>query len=495
MINKANKLTGPFLVGLRNKFRVIAGDDQLIDRSEFQQGMEIINEEISNRLFDIFDKDKDGTIDFSEFMETIESIVDGTELDKIRFAFNLHDLDSSGFIDKNELKLFIEQSFIENQLDYDEFQLELLVNEFFNRADVDHDQKIDFNEFLKVAKEYPDFISGFTVSPIAWLNPERYEKSGSSRKLKKNNIFRPTIQVQDIGALQWLLIPRLIFLYNVLVNRKKNRNFVDLKAIHLLPSKILEFTITKPEGFTFTPGDYIYVNCPQISRMEWYPFNIIHHSDDDNLILHVKTNNRWTNKLYYETVDGLGKNKELDWTMRVDGPYGSSSNRILETEHAIFIGADHGISRFAPILQDIAMRLKDEPEKIKLKRIDLFWLNLNDSYFEWFTKLLNDLEFPDPKRFFNYHIYFVDKSAEEMQDKMMYISTNANNLKTDVRLIENLWDNSRFGLPDWDRELERIRRQHSEFEARLFFSGPLKLKGDLKSICSDNNIEFFKKNF
>ena len=78
---------------------------------------------------------------------------------------------------------------------------------------------------------------------------------------------------------------------------------------------------------------------------------------------------------------------------------------------------------------------------------------------------------------------------------MMYISTNANNLKTDVRLIENLWDNSRFGLPDWDRELERIRRQHSEFEARLFFSGPLKLKGDLKSICSDNNIEFFQKNF
>ena len=115
MINKASKLTGPFLVGLRNKFRVIAGEAQLIDRSEFQQGMEIINEEISNRLFDIFDKDKDGTIDFSEFMETIESIVDGTELDKIRFAFNLHDLDSSGFIDKNELKLFIELSFIENQ--------------------------------------------------------------------------------------------------------------------------------------------------------------------------------------------------------------------------------------------------------------------------------------------------------------------------------------------------------------------------------------------
>ena len=100
---------GPFLVDLRNKFQEIAGDDQLIDRNEFRKGLEISNEGISNRLFDIFDRDNNGSIDFEEFMATIETIISGTNQDKIKFAFNLHDLDDSGFIDRPQLKILIEQ--------------------------------------------------------------------------------------------------------------------------------------------------------------------------------------------------------------------------------------------------------------------------------------------------------------------------------------------------------------------------------------------------
>ena len=177
MINASKKLSGPFLIDLKNKFREIAGEDQLIDRSEFQNGLDIVNREISDRLFDIFDKDKSGAIDYNEFMGTIDSIMAGTESEKIRFAFDLHDLDDSGFIDRDELKLLIEQSFLENSLDYDEFQLDLLVDEFFKRADKDHSGTIDFNEFLDVAHEYPAFIEGFAVNHVSWLVPDRYQIS------------------------------------------------------------------------------------------------------------------------------------------------------------------------------------------------------------------------------------------------------------------------------------------------------------------------------
>ena len=85
MINTSKKLPGPFLIDLKNRFREIAGEDQLIDRSEFQNGLDIANREISDRLFDIFDKDRSGSIDYNEFMDTIESIVSGTESEKIRF--------------------------------------------------------------------------------------------------------------------------------------------------------------------------------------------------------------------------------------------------------------------------------------------------------------------------------------------------------------------------------------------------------------------------
>ena len=38
MLNRSNKLTGPFMIQLKNKFRVIAGEDQLIDKKEFFGG-------------------------------------------------------------------------------------------------------------------------------------------------------------------------------------------------------------------------------------------------------------------------------------------------------------------------------------------------------------------------------------------------------------------------------------------------------------------------
>jgi len=495
LINSSKKLAGPFLVNLRNKFENIAGTDQLIDREEFHSGLEIGNKSISNRLFEIFDQDKSGAIDFSEFMSTIEGIINGSDEDKIRFAFDLHDLDNSGFIDKDELSILIEQSFLENNLDYDEFQLDLLVDEFFKIADKDQSGTIDFGEFFDVAKSYPDFLSGFAVNPISWLNPERYDASENEKRFQNSSMLSKKAQVQDIGLFQWLLIPRLIFLYNILLNRKKNRDFVKLKAIHLLPSKNLELTISTPNGFLFTPGDYVYINCPQISKIEWYPFNIIHHSPEGDLVLHVKSNNKWTDRLYHETIQGLGKNEELNWKLRLDGPYGSSSQNILKSEHAILVGAGMGISRMAPILQDIAIRLQGNDDSVKLKRIDLFWLNCDNSYFEWFTKLLSDMDFPNKEPFFHYHIYFIDKGPEDLKEKMMYISTDVSNRKTDVTLIDNLWGKSKFGIPDWKQELKELKSNVAEENSNLFYSGPSNFKTKLKTACNQLNMTFNEGDF
>ena len=495
MINSSKKLQGPFLIDLRNKFREIAGEDQLIDRNEFQLGLEIENEDIINRLFDIFDTDKSGTIDFNEFMETIQKIIDGTEKDKIEFAFNLYDLDNSGFIDRVELKVLIEQSFIENNLDYDEFQLELLVDEFFKRADLDKSGTIDFNEFLNIADNYPKFLTGFSVNPISWLNPDRYDKSFKDEKKKKKRSSGKSIQVQDIGMLQWLLIPRLIFLYNILLNRRQNREFVDFKNAKLLPSKILELTISTSNDFHFNPGDYIYINCPQISRIEWYPFNIINRKNKDELILNINSNNKWTKKLYQKTLNELENNNKLNWDIRIDGPYGSSSNNILNSTHAILVGAGHGISRMAPILQDIAVRFQRNPQDINLKRLDLFWLNSDNHYFEWFMKMLNDISFPNSDHFFNYHIHFIDRVPKDLKEKIVYISKDVTENETTIDLIDDIWNRSSFGKPDWKLEFEKIKENISSFEPTIFYSGPRNLKIPLQKECKIQGFSFKQGQF
>ncbi len=495
MINKSKKLAGPFLIDLKNKFRQIAGDDQLIDREEFQNGLDLSNKKISNRLFDIFDKDNSGAIDYNEFMETIESMVSGKEKEKIRFAFELHDLDNSGYIDKYELKVLIKQSFIENNLDFDEFQLELLVEEFFKKADKDHSDTIDFEEFLDVAHDYPDFIEGFAVNPLHWLIPDRYEEAlkqatGQNNKKKK---FKKIIQVQNISIFKWLLIPRFIFLYNVVMNRKKNRREVHLQSINLLPSKVLEISVSVPSGFEFTPGDYVYLNCQEISNIEWYPFNIFRKTKEGDLILHVSSNNKWSKKLYDKTLGVIEKDTSLDWKIRLDGPYGESSKTILKTQHAILVGAGYGISRFAPILQDIFLQLKNNPNSLPLKKIDLHWIIEDHTYFEWFTKLLHDIN--DKSGVFNYHVYFIDKTPGSFNEKLLYISTNAGEKNTDVSLMDNLWDASSFGLPAWDDMLMENRDKKSDFTSKVFYSGPGKYLKPLKKSCAKLKIPLNSKNF
>ena len=495
MINKSKKLTGPFLIDLKNKFREIAGDDQLIDREEFRNGLELSNEEIANRLFDIFDRDGSGSIDYSEFTETIESIVNGKKKEKIRFAFDLHDLDNSGFIDRYELKVLIKQSFIENNLDFDEFQLDLLVEEFFKKADKDRSDTIDFNEFLDVAHQYPDFISGFAVNPVHWLIPDRYEDAlaQANKTNISNKKSKKDLQVQDISLFKWLLIPRFIFFYNVLMNRKKIRKQISLQSVSLLPSKILELSVSVPDTFQYAPGDYVYINCKEISSVEWYPFNIIRQSREGNLVLHVKPNNRWSEKLYDKTLGVIEKDTSLDWTIRLDGPYGKSSEEILDTEHAILVGAGYGISRMAPILQDIALRVKNNSNTISVKRLDLHWIIEDQAYFEWFTKLLHEIK--DPTGIFNYHIYFVDKTPDEFNEKLMYISTNVGDKNTNVSLLDNFWDVSGFGLPNWKDKLEKNREEFLDLNCSVFFSGPRKYLKSLNKSCRKLGITLNKKRF
>ena len=497
MINDSNRLPGPFLIDLKNRFREIAGEDRLIDKNEFRQGLDIVNIEISDRLFELFDKDSNGNIDYDEFMNTIESMVQGSEKEKIQFAFALHDLDNSGYIDHKELKVLIQQSFYENNLDYDEFQLDLLVDDFFRKADKDKSGTIDFNEFLSIAKEYPDFIEGFAVNPLHWLIPDRdhHDYLDSSKSNIKRSVFASKIQVQDIGILQWFLIPRLIFLYNILINRKKNRCYVNLQSVKLLPSKVIELTISSPSNFIFKPGDYLYINFKELSLLEWYPFNIITYTDEGDLVLHVQSNNFWTERLYKTAVDFVGKDTTLNWEIRIDGPYGSSSQTILDKEHAIVVAAGYGISRIAPIIQDIMFNIKKNPDKVAVKRVDLYWLIEGDSYFEWFTMMLHKLDEGHDMDLFRYHIFFIDKLPDDINKKMMYITTDLSNNKTDAKLVDNLWSVSRFGMPRWRKELTELNAVYKDKTSMVFYSGPTNLMKSIKKQCRILGIGFKKGSF
>ena len=77
---------------LRQVFTKIAGKDQQIDSSEFKKAMGLKDEYFAERMFSMFDNDKSGVIDLEEFLKTVEELVFATQEEKLKFAYQLHDI-------------------------------------------------------------------------------------------------------------------------------------------------------------------------------------------------------------------------------------------------------------------------------------------------------------------------------------------------------------------------------------------------------------------
>ncbi|CAB1323595.1 unnamed protein product [Coregonus sp. 'balchen'] len=205
---------------------------------------------------------------------------------------------------------------------------------------------------------------------------------------------------------KWFVVPGVIFLLEKLVGvAVSHMGGLYIVEVNLLPSKVTHLVIKRPQFFHFKPGDYIYINIPDIAKYEWHPFTI-----SNTLWLHIRSMGQWTNRLYeyFRQPDSqVVSTKRLSASLRdrrhqrraqeelfkcancngtvasneddaieltlyrqngsklsenhrfcnvkcfVDGPYGTPTRQIFASEHAVLIGAGIGITPFASILQSI----------------------------------------------------------------------------------------------------------------------------------------------
>merc|ERR1711915_851914 len=90
-----------------------------------------------------FDKDKDGTIDFNEFLILMKDVVTDVHDDtRLHEAFTMFDKDNNGFIDINELGDIMQKLGQNLNLNH--------LLEMIESADMNKDGKISFEEFKKL---------------------------------------------------------------------------------------------------------------------------------------------------------------------------------------------------------------------------------------------------------------------------------------------------------------------------------------------------------
>ena len=115
-----------------------------------------------NALFNLFDEDNNGVVDFTELCVGLSTLCGGSIQDKASSAFALFDYDDNGVITLEEMTRYLTSIFkvayatgavgdrgaVDGCSSYAELA-ERTANEVFAFADLDHDGNLTFDEFLR----------------------------------------------------------------------------------------------------------------------------------------------------------------------------------------------------------------------------------------------------------------------------------------------------------------------------------------------------------
>ncbi|KAM3836248.1 guanylyl cyclase-activating protein 3 [Vipera latastei] len=98
------------------------------------------------KVFNIFDTNKDGFIDYLELLAAINLVIRGKIDQKLKWYFKLYDIDGSGTIDKKEvISILMAIQTINNNQD---MTPEELTNLIFQKIDVNNDGELTLEEFM-----------------------------------------------------------------------------------------------------------------------------------------------------------------------------------------------------------------------------------------------------------------------------------------------------------------------------------------------------------
>uniref|UniRef100_A0A8D2Q7V2 NADPH oxidase 5 n=1 Tax=Varanus komodoensis TaxID=61221 RepID=A0A8D2Q7V2_VARKO len=184
------------------QFESIAGDDKGIDLEEFKVALKVKESFFAERFFALFDSDGSGTISLGELLKALKLLIYGSETEKLQFLFQVYDVDgkipkravvspspgkqasasqllccralgddSSGSIEKGELRTVLKSCLTESSISLPEQTLDDLTLALFESADADKSGSITFEELRDELEHFPEILENLTISAASWLSP------------------------------------------------------------------------------------------------------------------------------------------------------------------------------------------------------------------------------------------------------------------------------------------------------------------------------------
>jgi predicted ferric reductase/Ca2+-binding EF-hand superfamily protein len=298
--------------------------------------------------------------------------------------------------------------------------------------------------------------------------------------------------VHEPHFLFWAGVPLLGFVIEQVLRLRRRGPEARVATSRALRSGVTQLIIDRPKGFTFDPGDYVFLRIPKIAKREWHPFTISSAPERDKLGFHVRSLGNWTGALRRHAEEHPD---DPALTAFVDGPYGSPSAHIFGSRYAVLIGAGIGVTPFASVLESVVLDKYGAGKRTeKLKKAHFFWVNRDQYSFEWFRDLLGELERIDDKGLLEVHLCMTGARGGstamglELARDLMHSAGRSD-------IITGLRTHTHAGAPDWQQALSNIAAMHAPDPVDVYFCGPPGLGKKIARICERLNMSFREERF
>lgn len=369
--------------------------------------------------------------------------------------------------------------------------------------------------------------------------------------MKRNRQERPTIQfivsnlidteilIGKLGLqteLMWT-VPMVGYAYERLTRtlRSSARSVKKVKvAVHQHPATLLSLQFSKPEGFRYKSGQYIFVKCPVVSPFKWHPFFITSAPEDDYVSVHIKTLGHWTNQLRNTFLKvcppPTGAKTEIlraEYEMPnlrdghnfpmvlIDGPYGAPARDYKQYDTLLLVGQGIRATPMISIIKDVitnAKRLGGEVESdnghpgdssaFRTRRAYFYWASREPDSLEWFRGVMDEVAEADEKRIIELHNQCTSVCEEgDARAVLIAMLQSLNEAKNGVDFVSGSRVMTHFGYPNWRQIYKHIALENGGKRVGVFYCGKPALTNELRDLakdfsrCTSTKFEFHKKNF
>ncbi|XP_006636221.2 calaxin isoform X1 [Lepisosteus oculatus] len=150
------------LLGEQSDRRAGSGLDRGRFRNVLHNTFGMTDDMIMDRVFRAFDKDNDSYISIKEWVEGLSVFLRGTLDEKIKYCFDVYDLNGDGYISREEMFHMLKNSLIKQPTEEDPDEgIKDLVEITLKKMDHDHDSRLSYTDFEKAVRDENLLLEAF----------------------------------------------------------------------------------------------------------------------------------------------------------------------------------------------------------------------------------------------------------------------------------------------------------------------------------------------